>query len=198
MASAPSKTTTTKTVNNNTGVTKSVSTKTSGGSTTVTRTTTIGKAKSVSSGGTKKTTSTPAKAAMGVLGAGWITGPNETRDLCGPVALANALLAATGIHASNGEIERLYRAGGGIGDTGIPIPVLLTEATVTGFAGCGLTWRTVIHGNDADLVLMEVAGVADAHAAAITPGGLAVMWGAEPSLNDLDARLLGAWSLTWH
>ena len=46
MASAPHKTTVTRTVNNRTGITRSTTVRQSGGSTTVTRTTTIGKPKS--------------------------------------------------------------------------------------------------------------------------------------------------------
>jgi hypothetical protein len=195
-SSAKSVTTTTKTVNNNTGVTKSTSVKSSGGSTTVTKTTTIGSPKATSS---SKSTSTPAKAAGAVLtDTRWITGPNDTRDLCAPVALANALLAATGEQASSGAIERLYRRAGGIGDSGVPVPSVLAVAAASGLAGCrlrryGLTSDLA----SAGIALMELPGIPDAHAAAIVAGH-AVMWGTEVPLDDLGAVILGAWSLTWH
>lgn len=197
-SAAKSVTHTTKTVNNRTGVTKSVSTKTSGGSTTVTRTTTIGKAKSAGSTG-KKAVSTPAKAAGAVLeDTRWITGPNDTRDLCGPVALANALLATTGVEAPNGEIERLYKAAGGIGDTGAPVPYLLAEAAASGLAGCRVASYEVLPSlSGAGLILMELNGGFGVHAAAVTPAGAAVMWSAEIPLDGLDAEVFAAWSLTW-
>jgi hypothetical protein len=195
VTSTPSKTTTVKTVNNNTGVTKSVSTTKTGNQTTVTRTTTIGKPKTTTS---SSSVSTPASAPAAVLGEQWITGPNDSRDLCAPVALANNLLAATGIEAGNGEIERLYRAAGAIGDGGVPVPVLLAEAATSGLAGCRLAEaRLARDAADANLVLMDL-GELGVHAANVTDGEAAVMWGAEIPLTDLDAVFLGAWFLTWH
>src|ERR1700728_1837298 len=125
MTSAKSTTVTRKTVNNNTGVTKSTSVTKTGNQTTITRTTTIGKPKTTSS---SSSVSSPASAAGLVLGEKWITGPNDTRDLCAPVALANALLSATGTEATSGAIERLYAASGASGDSGVPVPFLLAQA----------------------------------------------------------------------
>jgi hypothetical protein len=193
MTSAKSTTTTTKTVNNNTGVTKSVSVTRTGNQTTVTRTTTIGKPKTTTS---SSSVSSPATAPGLVLGEKWITGPNDTRDLCAPVALANALLAATGTEASSGAIERLYAASGAWGDSGVPVPALLAEAAATGLAGCRLASWAPVPAQDADLALMDL-GEAGVHAAAVT-GGRAVMWGAEVPLGETGAVILGAWSLRWH
>ena len=127
MASAPSKTTIVKTVNNNTGITKSTTTVVSGGSSTVTKATTIGKPKTTSA---STSVSTPATAAGAVLAdVRWIVGPNDTGwTMCGPVAVANHLLSATGIEASNAEMECLYRTAGGIGDTGAPLEFFLAAA----------------------------------------------------------------------
>lgn len=187
---------TTKVVNNNTGVTTSRSITRTGNTTTITRTTTIGKPKTTSS---SASTSTPAKtAAAMVLGEAWITGPNDTRDLCAPVALANCLLAATGIQASNGDIERLYKAAGGIGDSGVPLLPVLAAAASTGLAGCRLaTYRPAAGLDDADLLLIALAGLDSLHAAAAGHGDV-VMWGAAVPLDDLNAAVIGAWSLTWH
>src|ERR1039457_871631 len=74
----------------------------------------------------------------------WITGANDVYPLCGPVAIANSLLAATGVVASNGDIERLYRAAGGHGDSGADLPALLAAAAAEGLAGCLLADQTVI------------------------------------------------------
>ena len=200
MASSPkSVTTTTKTVNNRTGVTKSVSTVRSGGSTTTTRTTTIGTPKKVASSG-KKTTSTPSKAAGTVLADRWITGPNtDGWVMCGAVAVANHLLAVTGVQASNAAIERLYRAAGGLGDSGAPMEFLFAAAASTGLAGCRLaSWSPAMRPSDASVALMLLPDIPDAHAAAITRDGCAVMWGGEVPLASLDALVLDAWTLTWH
>lgn len=197
-SSVKSVTKTTRVVNNRTGVTTSTTVSKKGNATTVTRTTTIGKAKPVTS--SKKSAATPAKATGAVLdSARWITGPNDTRDLCGPVAVANALYAVTGVEASSAAIERMYRAAGGIGDTGVPIPACLAQAGSYGLAGCRLAgWDRTLDLAAAGVALMELPGIPDAHAAAITPGGFAVMWGTEMPLASLGAVILGAWTLTWH
>src|SRR5450755_4375650 len=141
MASAPTKTTVVKTVNNITGVTTAKRTVVSGGSSSTTTTKTIGTKVSApkKAAAKAKATKAPAKAAGTVLEAGtpWIIGPNESGwTMCGPVAVANHLLAVTGVEASNGDIERLYRTAGGIGDTGAPLEFCLAAAHVSGLAGC--------------------------------------------------------------
>ena len=195
MASAPSKTTTVKTVNNRTGVTKTTKTVVSGGSTSVTKTTTIGSPKTTTS---SKSASTPSKAAGAVLGERWITGPNDDGwTMCAPVAIANALLAATGIEAANGDIERLYRRAGAIGDSGAPLASFLAAARSTGLAGCRLADYQPSIVSYADLLLLAVPGLDDLHTAAVADGS-AIMWGAAVPLGQLDATVLDAWSLTWH
>lgn len=196
MASAPTKTTTVKTVNNNTGVTTSTSTTSSSSGTTVTKKTTIGTPKTTTAA---SSVSTPAAAPAAALAAKWITGPNDDGwTMCAPVAVANTLLAATGIAASNAEIERLYRAAGGIGDTGIPLTAGLDAAVLTGLAGCHLDgyWPTDRYAC-ADLLLMFVTGVPGLHVAAYH-GGKVITWGGEIPLDGMDAVVLGAWSLHWH
>ncbi len=193
MASAPSKTTTVKTVNNKTGVTKSVSTTVSGKSTTVTKTTTIGKPATTTAAASVSTPSTLAAAA---LGSEWIAGPNDSGwNLCAPVAVANALLGATGTEASSAQIEVLYRRVGGIGDTGVPLLSALTAARLHGLAGERLKGFRRAALDDADVLLMEFDG--GLHAAAFA-GMTVITWGGEVPLEDMDARIIDAWSLTWH
>jgi hypothetical protein len=194
MTSAPSTTTTSKTVNNKTGVTTSSSTKTSGGSTTVTKSTTIGKAPATTS--SAKTATTPSTLPGAVLGSTWIAGPNDGGwNLCAPVAVANALLGALGVEASNGQIERLYAAAGGIGDTGVPLLSALAAARRDGLAGCRLkSWRHAAL-DDADILLLAFPeGLHSAAFAAMT----VITWGGEIPLENLDATIIDAWSLTWH
>jgi hypothetical protein len=193
MTSAPSTTTTTKTVNNKTGVTTATSTTTSGSATTVTKTTTIGKAATTS---TPSSVSTPSTLPGAVLGAEWIAGPNtDGWVLCAPVAVANALLGATGTEASNAQIERLYAAAGGTGGSGVPLVSALAAARSDGLAGCRLKgWRRAAL-DDADILLL---GFEEGLHSAAFAGMSAVMWGGEIPLEDLDAAILDAFKLTWH
>lgn len=194
MTSTPSTTSTVKTVNNKTGVTTSTSTSKSGGSTTTTKTTTIGTPKTTSS---SSSVSTAAKLAREALGSRWLVGPNDTRPLCAPVAVANTLLAATGTEASNAAIERLYRAAGGIGDSGAPLASVLAAARRTGLAGCGLKSFRRAGLDDADVLLLALPGEDSLHCAAFA-GMTVITWGGEIPLKDMDARIIDAWSLTWH
>jgi len=195
MTSAPSKTTTVKTVNNKTGVTTSASTTKTGNQTTVTKTTTIGTPKTTTP---SASVSTPATLPGAVLGSEWIAGPNDGAwTLCAPVAVANALYGATGVCVGNGEIERLYAAAGGHGSSGVPVLPVLAAAQSGGLAGCRLkSWRPAGL-DDADLVLLRFANLPGVHAAAFA-GLQVITWGTEVQLAELDARILGAWSLTWH
>lgn len=201
MTSAPSKTTTVKTVNNKTGITTSSSTQTSGGSTTVTKTTTIGAPKTVSTA--KSTTSAPAKLARTALGSRWLVGPNDLYPVCGPVAVANALMGTLGVESSNGAIERLYRAAGGLGDSGAPLASVLAAARRCGLSGCRLKSFRRAALDDADVLLLGLGeqprpGVPDTLHAAAFAGMTVITWGDEIPLEDMDARIVDAWSLTWH
>lgn len=193
-SAAKSTTTTSKTVNNNTGITTSRSVTKTGGKTTITSTKTIGKAKP-SVAKPKASVSKPAALPGAALGSKWITGPNESRQLCVPVAVANALLGATGTEASNAAIERLYAAAGGIGATGVPVPSALAVARSDGLAGCRLKSSRRAALDDADILLLGFGG--GYHAAAFA-GMNVIAWGAEIPLEDLDATIIDAWSLTWH
>lgn len=192
MSSAPSKTTSVSTVNNKTGITTKTSTTVSGNKTTVSKTTTIGAPKTTTSA---STTSTPATLPGAALGSKWIAGPNESRQLCVPVAVANALLGATGTEASHAAIERLYARAGGIGSTGVTLASALATARSEGLAGCRLKSCRRAALDDADLLLL--AFDEGLHAAAFA-GMTVITWGGEIPLEDLDATIIDAWSLTWH
>jgi len=197
MASAPSRTTTVKTVNNKTGITTSTSTVRSGNSVSVTKTTTIGAPKTVSPA--SSSVSSPSKASGTALAERWITGPNDSGwTMCGPVAVANHLLDATGVEASNADIERLYRAAGAIGDSGAPVEFFLAAACTTGLAGCRLaSYRRTLAEDEPGVLLLAIGGLPDLHAAARTRDGEVVLWGAGVRLAEWDAFIIGAWSLTW-
>jgi hypothetical protein len=177
--------------------------------TTTTTTTTVTKGKKVTtvkkvtapakstSASASKSTTTAAKLAR-VSAGEWVCGPNERWPLCAPVAIANSLLACTGIRASHGALERLCTAAGGHRGTGVPLAAALASAAAGGLAGCGLEWEplwgdyTAVPGA---VVLLDLdAGL---HAAAITSDGLAVLWGEPSDVTTLAGSAGEAFRLTW-
>lgn len=196
MTSAPSTTTTTKTVNNKTGVTVSKSVSTSGGSVTTTSTTTIGKATTTA----PSSVSTPSSLPGTCLGSKWIAGPNDSGwTLCAPVAVANHLLGTLGVEAPNAAIERLYQAAGGTGKHAAPLASVLAAARCQSLAGCRLKAFRRAGLDDADILLLAFPGEEEVHSAAFAGMSL-IMWGGEIPLEDVDAnvKIIDAWSLTWH
>jgi hypothetical protein len=134
-----------------------------------------------------------------LLGSKWIAGPNDGAwSMCAPVAVANALLGATGLEASNAQVERLYAQAGGTGRTGVPVMSALAAARIYGLAGCRLKAVRRAGLDDADLILARFAGREDGLHAAAFAGMTVITWGGEVPLEDLDATIIGAWSLTWH
>jgi hypothetical protein len=129
----------------------------------------------------------------------WITGPNDVYPLCGPVAVANSLLAATGVVASNGDIERLYRAAGGHGDSGADMDDLIAAAAAEGLAGYRLaSYRHATAWGPGLVLLLSLDDVPVWHAAATAPDGAVISWGETTTISELSARVEDAWSLTWH
>jgi hypothetical protein len=122
--------------------------------------------------------------------------------LCGPVAIANDLLAATGVVASNGDIERLYRAAGGHGDSGADMEDLIAAAMAEGLAGYRLAGYQHVYTTDGLwpglVLLLSLEGVPVWHAAATDAGGRVISWGETTTISELSARVEDAWSLTWH
>src|ERR1039458_8656013 len=137
-------------------------------------------------------------------GGEWITGPNDVYPLCGPVAVANSLLAATGVVASNGDIERLYRVAGGHGDSGADMEALMAAAAAEGLAGCRVAgYQKVITPGTSVIapglvLLLSLDDVPVWHAAATAADGRVISWGETTTISELSARVEDAWSLTWH
>src|ERR1039457_1263884 len=137
-------------------------------------------------------------------GGEWITGPNDVYPLCGPVAVANSLLAATGVVASNGDIERLYRAAGGHGDSGADMEDLMASAAAEGVAGCRVAGyqKVIVPGTSVIapglVLLLSIDDVPVWHAAATAPDGRVISWGETTTISELSASVEDAWSLTWH
>jgi hypothetical protein len=159
--------------------------------------------KRTSTGGTtgvRKAATLISKLARSPLAERWISGPGDEYPVCAAVALANSLLAVTGQAAGNGEIERLYRAAGGHGDSGAPVGAVLGAAIRDGLGAHRLrSYRqtTAVPGRGG-VLLLDLPGVPDLHAVAVLGDGLIATWGDAVPLHDLDARICGAWSLAWH
>lgn len=204
MASTPAKVTTTKTTTTKTpGKTVTSTTTTSAPAqkaNTAKKATTAKKAAPAKkTTATAKKTKAPAKLAGTPLAAHWLTGIGDERQVCAPVAVANSLLAVLGVHAGNGDVERLYRAAGGWRDSGVPVEAVLEAAAREGIAGCRLAaWRPLAQPGRGGLLLLSLDITPDLHAVAYLGGGTVATWGDAVPLTDLSAEIEGAWSLTWH
>ena len=140
---------------------------------------------------------------------------NDLYDSCAVVAVANSLLAATGIRPAGTDLLDLYLAAAGGRDDGATIADVLAAATDLGVAGIRpVTFRLLEPGEslDAGMVLgvtltraqqsQPVWDAADAavwgpHAVTITPAGVAT-WG---TVIPVTGRWLEtcdeAWQITW-
>lgn len=176
-----------------------------------TTTTTSGKRAATSTSGSSGTRSikkqpapakkaaAPAKLAGAPLAGHWLTGIGDERDVCAAIAVGNSLLAVLGVRASDADIERLYRAAGGHGDSGTPVEAVLAAASETGIAGCRLrSWHPAAAPSPGGVALLSLDVTPDLHAAAFLGDGAVATWGDTVPLTDLSARIDGAWSLTWH
>ena len=65
---------------------------------------------------------------------GWILGGNDRHHSCAAAAVANSLLAATGVRATSSQVQALYAAASGGRDRGATIPETITAARA-GLAG---------------------------------------------------------------
>ena len=162
-------------------------------------TTTTGSSSSGSRVTSSKSVSSPAKLAGAPLASRWIAGPGDERPLCAVIAVANSLLAVLGAEACNGELERLYRAAGGHGDSGAAVPAVLAAVAASSLAGHRMaSWRPVTVPAPGGVLLLDLDVTPDLHAVACLPGGRVATWGDAVPLASLDARAAGCWALSWH
>jgi hypothetical protein len=121
----------------------------------------------------------------------WLPGCDEELPVCAVTAVANHLLAATGIIAADDEMLALHELAGG--DSGATIGDIL-DAAVT----CGLAGRRLARFGMADRTSPgTVAGLrmaAGYHAVLVAPAGMMISWGMIlPQLGDPEE----AWYLDW-
>lgn len=146
----------------------------------------------------KKKTAQPAKLSGAPLGVRWLTGIGDERNVCAATAVGNSLLSVLGVRPSDRDIERLYRAAGGHGDSGVPVEAVLAAAAA-GISGCRIaSWRPATSPEDASLLLLSLDATPDLHAVAHLGGGEVATWGDGVPLTDLSAEIIGAWHLAWH
>ena len=124
----------------------------------------------------------------------WLGGGNDWLPTCAATAIANHLLASTGVEASLWDILCLHLAAGGDLEEGGPdLAALLELCRDDGIAGTHLTgfWRA----DDYEPGL--IAGLAypdGAHAVLTTATGI-ITWGEEQPIRD--GLLDEAWALSW-
>lgn len=147
----------------------------------------------------KKKAAAPAKLAGAPLGTRWLTGIGDERNVCAATAVGNSLLSVLGIRPSDRDIERLYRAAGGHGDSGVPVEAVLEAAETAGISGCRIaSWRPATSPEDASLLLLSLDVTPDLHAVAHLGGSKVATWGDDVPLSDLSAEIIGAWHVAWH
>jgi hypothetical protein len=110
------------------------------------------------------------------LGSEWITGSNDELPSCVATAVANSLLAVTGIRVSDADVLELHELAGG-GD-GVSISDTLTAVMEHGIAGYRPRWIATT--STTHLTAGGILGLTDGkndHAVTVTPEGL-ISWGA--------------------
>jgi hypothetical protein len=132
-----------------------------------------------------------------VLAGGWVTGWNDRLDSCVPAAIANSLLLATGVRASDGEVLALWERAGSA------IPAVLEAVARYGVAGVRpadfhlapldeIDWSDFIKPG---LILgVDLPGP---HAV-LAVGGVWITWGQRyPAWAFPDAVVEEAWIIEW-
>jgi hypothetical protein len=147
----------------------------------------------------------------------WITGGNGEHETCAATAVANSLLAATGVRASEGDVLALHEAAGGDAD-GASLASVLAAAARCGLAGVRPVRCQALPGGGcrpgclAELELAEghrgqaVWDVADpgapewgVHAALLLAPWTAVTWGGLVLVTPwfAQAHIAAGWRVWW-
>lgn len=125
----------------------------------------------------------------------WVAGENDTAPTCVATAIANSLLAQTGIRVSDADVMHLHDLASN--SDGVSIAECLA---VLGWYGIG-GWQPVSYEPAEDFRVGSIVGLSDGkndHAVTYTPAGL-ISWGA-PLEGDLAKGWFTdgeAWSIDW-
>jgi hypothetical protein len=135
----------------------------------------------------------------GAVEAGWILGGNDWHLGCAAVAVANSLLMATGMRASDEDVLALYLAASGGADSGASILATLEAAGEYGLGGVfPAGFGALGEGGPLDDGLIVELALREAHAAVLA-GDSVITWGREvPVTADfLSGQVTGAWRVEW-
>jgi hypothetical protein len=147
----------------------------------------------------------------------WILGGNDRYADCAATAVANSLLACTGLRASDEDVLRLHMAAAGDPDAGASIAGILRATADLGLAGTGPASCELLDAGEPlagdglilDLDLAETQLLEDAwdwdpdpgwgmHAAVLFGGSLITWGGAVPvTAGFLELQVAAAWRVTW-
>jgi hypothetical protein len=104
----------------------------------------------------------------------WLPGCDEELPVCAVTAVANHLLAATGIIAADSEMLELHGLAGG--DSGATIEDVLDAAVTCGLAGQHLTrYGMADRASPGTVTGLRMAG--GYHAVLVAPAGMVISWG---------------------
>jgi hypothetical protein len=132
----------------------------------------------------------PKRSATGLLVHGdWVTGQNDEAPTCVATAVANSLLAVTGLRVTNDQVLLLFRQSGG--GQGVSMADSLMALATHGIAGVKPASYRPTAG---PYRTGDIVGVAGTHAACYVSYGL-ISWGdVLPDEWELDGE---AWRIDW-
>jgi hypothetical protein len=132
--------------------------------------------------------------AAGAVAGGWILGRNDDLDSCAAAAVANSLLACTGLRVADRDVLDLYLAVTRGRDCGASMADTLAAAALLGIGGyrpSAVLYLAAVPAPVADGLIITLPG----HAAVLA-GGLEVSWGlAREAGASGDAG--GCWQVSW-
>lgn len=140
----------------------------------------------------------PKRAAAGLVVAGdwWIAGRNDDEPSCVATAIANSLLAQTGVRATEEQVLKLHWQISGGGD-GVSISDALASVMQSGLAGVrpADSWVAGVRLRGAIVGLTD--GTRD-HAVTFTPQGL-ISWGAPLDFDTAEGWFEDGeiWNIDW-
>jgi hypothetical protein len=122
----------------------------------------------------------------------WILGGNDRYLTCAAAAVANSLLAATGIRVADEDVLALHAAAAGSPDAGASVLAVLEAAERYGLGGVRPD------GFGAGTQIAELALPGGIHAVLLADG-LAVSWGRPVAAAEVfpGLQILAAWAVTW-
>lgn len=126
------------------------------------------------------------------VGGDWITGFNQEAPTCVPAAIANSLMAVTGLGVTDDEVLELFERAGG-DRHGVSVAECIAALATHGIGGHRPHGACCV--SLGELNLGDIIGLAGSHTACYTTDGL-VSWG-DILTEYLAGDVEEVWRITW-